>query len=194
MNQIQAPENQSRVRRPRTWLRLGLVLIFLGAIGGGLLFFHRFKANILKQVVVQITSQLPTVATAKAGLQDWQPELTATGTLRASDGADLSSELGGIVGGRWSESPDGVEGFGLVEAEHRQGRNKHRSGEQKRRRLPVDMLDSQPEIQADTAVDPGDDQARGQDPDLMRRGNAVGKDHLRIELFMPKQALAESHA
>ena len=64
MNQIQAPENQSRVRRPRTWLRLGLVLIFLGAIGGGLIFFHQFKANILKQVVTQITSQLPTVATA----------------------------------------------------------------------------------------------------------------------------------
>ena len=114
MNQIQAPENQSRVRRPRTWLRLGLVLIFLGAIGGGLLFFHRFKANILKQVVVQITSQLPTVATAKAGLQDWQPELTATGTLRASDGADLSSELGGIVGEIHFKSGDEVEAGALL--------------------------------------------------------------------------------
>jgi membrane fusion protein (multidrug efflux system) len=87
-----------RRRRARPALRLVIVLVLLGAAGTGLVYFHRFKAGILKGVVTQITSQLPTVATVKATVQDWQPALTATGTLRASSGADLSPEVAGVVG------------------------------------------------------------------------------------------------
>jgi membrane fusion protein (multidrug efflux system) len=85
-------------RRSRGILRLFVVLLVLGVLGAGLIGFHRFKSNILKQVVIQITSQLPTVATVKAVTTDWQPQLSATGTLRASDGAELSAEVAGIVG------------------------------------------------------------------------------------------------
>ncbi len=38
-----------------------------------------------------------TVSTAKVEYQEWQPRLTAVGSLRAVNGADLSSELAGIV-------------------------------------------------------------------------------------------------
>jgi membrane fusion protein (multidrug efflux system) len=72
--------------------------VVLGVLAAGLIGFHQFKSNILKQVVTQITSQLPTVATVKATTTDWQPLLSATGTLRASDGAELSAEVAGIVG------------------------------------------------------------------------------------------------
>jgi membrane fusion protein (multidrug efflux system) len=89
---------QPRRSKARPLLRLVIVLVLLGAAGAGLVYFHRFKAGILKTVVTQITSQLPTVATVKATVQDWQPALTATGTLRASSGADLSAEVAGIVG------------------------------------------------------------------------------------------------
>ena len=76
-----------------------IVLLVLGVIGAGLIGFHQFKSNILKQVVASRSpSQLPTVATVKATVQDWQPALSATGTLRASDGAELSAEIAGIVG------------------------------------------------------------------------------------------------
>jgi membrane fusion protein (multidrug efflux system) len=70
----------------------------LGLLAAGLIGFHQFKSAILKQVVTQITSQLPVVATVTATTTDWQPQLSATGTLRASDGAELSAEVAGIVG------------------------------------------------------------------------------------------------
>jgi membrane fusion protein (multidrug efflux system) len=85
-------------RKSRGIVRLIVVLLVLGVIGAGLIGFHQFKSNILKHVVASITGELPTVATVKATEQDWQPALSATGTLRASDGAELSAEIAGIVG------------------------------------------------------------------------------------------------
>jgi membrane fusion protein (multidrug efflux system) len=85
-------------RQSRGILRVFIVLLVLGVLAAGLIGFHQFKSNILKQVITQITSQLPTVATVKATTTDWQPQLSATGTLRASDGAELSAEVSGIVG------------------------------------------------------------------------------------------------
>jgi membrane fusion protein (multidrug efflux system) len=84
-------------RRPRTWLRLILMLLLVGLVAGGLVAFHRFKSGILKQVTASIQAQVPTVATATASLQPWQTQLTAVGTLRASQGADLAPEIGGVV-------------------------------------------------------------------------------------------------
>ncbi len=89
-------------------VRFVLVMLALGVVGGGLIGFHRVKARILKQVTTSIVSQLPTVATATATLQDWQPVLHATGTLRAVRGADLSAEIGGIVGELHFESGEQV--------------------------------------------------------------------------------------
>ena len=84
-------------RRPRVWLRLSLMLLFVGVIGGGLVFFHQFKAGILKQVTASIQSEVPTVATGPAAMASWQTTLTAVGSLRASSGADLAAELAGVV-------------------------------------------------------------------------------------------------
>jgi membrane fusion protein (multidrug efflux system) len=94
---VTSPATKPR-RKSRGILRMIIVLLVLGVIGAGLIGFHQFKSGILKQVVASITGQLPTVATVKATTQDWQPALTATGTLRASDGAELSAEIAGIVG------------------------------------------------------------------------------------------------
>ena len=84
-------------RKPRLVLRLMLMLLAVGLIGGGLVGFHRFKAGILKQVTASIQGQLPTVATAPAALSDWQPKMTAVGSTRASSGADLAAEIAGVV-------------------------------------------------------------------------------------------------
>jgi membrane fusion protein (multidrug efflux system) len=94
---VKPPATKPR-RKSRGILRMFVVLVVLGVLAAGLIGFHQFKSNILKQVVTQITSQLPTVATVKATTTDWQPLLSATGTLRASDGAELSAEVAGIVG------------------------------------------------------------------------------------------------
>lgn len=92
----------ARTRRPRSRgariaRRLVVMLVLVALLVAGLVAFQGFKAGILKNVVHQITSQLPTVATAQATLQDWQKRLDATGTLRASRGADLAAEVPGIV-------------------------------------------------------------------------------------------------
>jgi membrane fusion protein (multidrug efflux system) len=84
-------------RRPRTWLRMTIMLLLVGLLAAGLIGFQRFKAGILKQVVTTIRSEVPTVATAKASMQSWQPRQTAVGSARASKGADLAAEIGGVV-------------------------------------------------------------------------------------------------
>lgn len=84
-------------RRPRVWLRAAVVVFFVALVGAGLVAFHQFKSGIIAQVVAGIQSQRPTVATAKVATQPWQDEITASGTLRAAQGADLAAEVGGIV-------------------------------------------------------------------------------------------------
>jgi membrane fusion protein (multidrug efflux system) len=84
-------------RKPRTWLRLTLMLVVVALLAGGVIAFHRFKAGILKQVTATIQSAQPTVATATATMQPWQSTLSAVGSLRASNGADLALEIGGVI-------------------------------------------------------------------------------------------------
>jgi membrane fusion protein (multidrug efflux system) len=84
-------------RRPRTWLRLAVMLLLVGLLAAGLIWFQQFKAGMIKQIVAGIKSQVPVVATAKASMQDWQPRQTATGSARASNGSDLAAEIGGVV-------------------------------------------------------------------------------------------------
>jgi len=97
MNDYTPPPVTTIPRRPRTWLRYLVVLLLIGLVAGGLFKFQQFKAGILKQVVANIRSEIPTVATATATMQPWQSSLTATGTARASNGADLAAEIGGVV-------------------------------------------------------------------------------------------------
>ena len=51
----------------------------------------------------------PSVSVVKAEVQEWQPQLQAVGTLRAVNGADLSSEAAGIVDSLNFESGSDVE-------------------------------------------------------------------------------------
>jgi membrane fusion protein (multidrug efflux system) len=89
--------DRTTVRKPRAWLRLTLMLLVIALLAAGMIGFHRFKASILRQVTAGIQSTQPTVATAIAALQPWQPTLSAVGSLRASNGADLALEIGGVI-------------------------------------------------------------------------------------------------
>lgn len=91
------PRTTTTVRRPRTWLRVTVMLLAVGLVAGGLIWFQHFKSGILKQVVANIRSEQPTVATARASMQEWQSAQTSVGTARASNGADLAAEVGGVV-------------------------------------------------------------------------------------------------
>jgi membrane fusion protein, multidrug efflux system len=97
MNDLSPPPPLTRVRKPRTWLRLTIVLVLVGLVAFGLFKFQEFKAGILKQVTAQIRAQTPTVATTQATVQQWQPRQTAVGSTRASMGADLAAEIAGVI-------------------------------------------------------------------------------------------------
>lgn len=97
MNDLTTLPRTTTERQPRTWLRLTVMLLAVGLVAGGLIKFQQFKAGILKQVVATIRSEEPTVATAPASMQQWQPRQTSVGTARASNGADLAAEIGGVV-------------------------------------------------------------------------------------------------
>jgi len=97
MNDFTPLPRTTTERRPRTWLRLTVMLLLVALVAGGLYGFQQFKAGILKQVVASIRSEEPTVATAPASLQQWQSVQTSVGTARASNGADLAAEIGGVV-------------------------------------------------------------------------------------------------
>jgi membrane fusion protein (multidrug efflux system) len=98
MNDLSPPPPPlTRARKPRTWLRLTIVLLLVGLVAFGLFKFQEFKAGILKQVTAQIRAQTPTVATTQATVQQWQPRQTAVGSTRASMGADLAAEIAGVI-------------------------------------------------------------------------------------------------
>ena len=84
-------------RPPKTAFRLFVMLLVVALLAAALMGFHLFKGSILKKVTRAIQSQQATVSTALASTQPWQPTLTAVGSLRASKGADLSLEIGGVV-------------------------------------------------------------------------------------------------
>jgi membrane fusion protein (multidrug efflux system) len=90
---------------------LAAVVVF-GAIFG----FQAFKANAIKKFFASQSAPAQTVSTTTAKLADWQPRLEAVGTLRAVNGADLSSQVAGIVAAIHFESgADVAAGALLVE-------------------------------------------------------------------------------
>jgi membrane fusion protein (multidrug efflux system) len=102
-------------RKPRPFVRLTLMLLVVGLLAVGLIGFHAFKATILKQVTAGIQSEQPTVATARATLQPWQDSLSAVGSLRASNGADIAPEIGGMIDAiRFESGQDVAAGTPLV--------------------------------------------------------------------------------
>jgi membrane fusion protein (multidrug efflux system) len=77
--------------------RMIIMLIAVAVVLGGVFGFQVFKANIIKHVMASFANPPQTVSTVTAGYQEWQPEQSAVGTLRAVNGADLSLQLAGIV-------------------------------------------------------------------------------------------------
>jgi membrane fusion protein (multidrug efflux system) len=81
--------------KPSTTKRMFLMV-------GGVLLLIAVIAGIKVLLVVRMIRSMPkpppsTVSTAIASEQPWQPALDAVGTLRAANGADLATEVAGLV-------------------------------------------------------------------------------------------------
>ena len=89
--------------------RMIIILVLVGAVLAGVFGFKIFDDGQVKAFMASKGNLPQTVSATKAARSDWQPKLQAVGSLRASNGADLSLRLGGIVEEINFQSGDRVE-------------------------------------------------------------------------------------
>jgi membrane fusion protein (multidrug efflux system) len=94
--------------------RLIIVLIAAGALLAALVGFNIFKQHIVAQVRLKNSAPPQTVTTAVARSSDWQPEITAVGSLRAVQGVDVTTEVTGLVRNLYFKSGDEVQSGQLL--------------------------------------------------------------------------------
>ncbi|MBS0287978.1 MAG: efflux RND transporter periplasmic adaptor subunit [Proteobacteria bacterium] len=76
--------------------RMIIMLLGLGILFGGIAAFQSFKSHMMKKYM-SAAKEAVTVTTIEAKNQDWQPKIKATGSLRAIQGVDVTTELAGLV-------------------------------------------------------------------------------------------------
>jgi membrane fusion protein, multidrug efflux system len=88
--------------------RMIIMLVLLAVVAAG---FAAYKMHAMHEGMKQMAAGFapPSVSTVKAESKEWQPRLSAIGTLRAINGADLSSEIAGIVDNIQFESGSDVD-------------------------------------------------------------------------------------
>jgi len=104
-----------KARRAMVFL---VALAALAALTGGLAYFQFvFKPNMVRTAISASFAPKPTsVAVEAARIEQWRPQLTAIGTLRAYQGVAVAPQIGGVVVAIHFESGDDVEaGAALVD-------------------------------------------------------------------------------
>ncbi len=85
----------------KTFLKAVVFLVVLGVLGGLSFAFYTFhfniKPGIIKGFIAAAAPPPTTVAAARAEKRRWEPRISAIGSVRAFQGIDVSSQLGGIV-------------------------------------------------------------------------------------------------
>lgn len=87
---------ETTVRKPRLILRLFVVIIVVAAITAGLAYKKYLQIGVLS-AQGSIAPPPISVTVASAQSSQWQKRIKAAGTLVASQGVDLSTEVAGIV-------------------------------------------------------------------------------------------------
>jgi membrane fusion protein, multidrug efflux system len=77
--------------------RMVLMLLIAGVVFGAIFGFQAFKSRMIKKYLSSQGVPPQTVSAIKATYQEWRPELSAVGTLRAVRGADLAPEVSGVI-------------------------------------------------------------------------------------------------
>jgi len=99
------------MKRARPWLIMIAIVIAIILVVGGTWGFNLYK--MIQGFKAQGVPK-QTVSSLKVGFEEWRPELTAVGSLRAERGADLSSEVAGIVDTIQFKSGDDVKAGQLL--------------------------------------------------------------------------------
>ena len=78
-------------------LRMFLMLVLVGALFGGVFGYRIHEGMQMMAHMEAMGAPVETVSTAKAAAQTWQKKFEAVGSLRASEGVEVASEVPGIV-------------------------------------------------------------------------------------------------
>lgn len=84
-------------RAPDMKKRMLTMLIFTGILFGIIFGIHAFKVIMIKMYMSHHTTPAVTVSAMKVDYASWQPEIKATGSLRATLGVNVTTEAGGMV-------------------------------------------------------------------------------------------------
>jgi len=77
--------------------RMVIMLVAVAILLGGLVGFNLFKGYMMQKYMASAPVPSSTVTAMKAEYQQWQPQLSAVGTLRAVRGVDVTTEVAGLV-------------------------------------------------------------------------------------------------
>src|SRR5262245_15434094 len=89
--------------------RMVIMLVVVAILLGGLVGFNWFKGYMMQKYMASAPVPASTVTAMKAEYQQWQPQLSAVGTLRAVRGVDVTSEVAGLVRSIQFKSGDEVK-------------------------------------------------------------------------------------
>ncbi|HML27407.1 MAG TPA: efflux RND transporter periplasmic adaptor subunit [Hyphomicrobium sp.] len=84
--------------------RMIVMLAGMAVVFGALAWFVNFRNVMIGKVMASLADPPQTVSTIAATASEWQPELTAVGSFRAVNGADLALQQSGIVDRIYFES------------------------------------------------------------------------------------------
>ncbi|HTS53993.1 MAG TPA: efflux RND transporter periplasmic adaptor subunit [Burkholderiales bacterium] len=89
--------------------RMVIMLLSVGLLLGGLVGFNEVKGYMMKKYMGSAPIPPATVTASKADYQEWQPQISAVGTLRAVRGVDVTTEVPGLVSSVEFKSGDEVK-------------------------------------------------------------------------------------
>jgi membrane fusion protein, multidrug efflux system len=77
--------------------RMVIMLVAVAVLLGGIVGFNLFKGYMMQKYMASAPVPAATVSAMTADYQQWQPQLSAVGTLRAVRGVDVTTEIAGLV-------------------------------------------------------------------------------------------------
>ena len=77
--------------------RMIIMLIIVGVIFGVIFGFKGFQSYMMKKYMSSAAAPAVTVSVVTAATEEWQPQISAVGSLRAARGVDVASEISGLV-------------------------------------------------------------------------------------------------
>jgi len=93
-----------------------IVVVAAGVLLAAIVGFNTWKANFVAQLRLKNAAPPQSVTAATVGFSDWQPEVSAVGSLRAVRGVDVTTEVTGLVRAlRFTSGDDVKAGQVLVE-------------------------------------------------------------------------------